>query len=370
MKKIVFFLASLSQPRCIKRVKALHEAGFEVEVYGYYRGFYDINSFPEDIEVHQWGEVKSGTGYVKRLLKNRANINEVVRNKAGEDVLYYAFGLDLALWLSMHKHIHFVYESSDLIYTYFGSKILIDIFKYIDKKIIAHSFKTIFTSEGFQRYLYGVRKVDNIIIQPNRVSPFFNNVGRQVLSLKEPEGIVFSYVGAFRYPNTIFRFARIIGEKYPQHKFYFYGDSLLAYMAKELAAKYPNVHYFGKFRSPEDLEKIYNAIDVVVACYDASGINEQIAEPNKLYEAICFCKPIVVSEGTFLSEQVKKMKVGYSIKADNDDSICDFLNHLNYADLECKSNIEKQMQSSEYIDSIENIKLAIKTYFDYKHVCI
>lgn len=359
MMKIVFFLASLSQPRCIKRVKALHEAGFEVEVYGYYRGFYDINSFPEDIKVHQWGEVKSGTGYVKRLLKNKVNINEVVRNKACEDVLYYAFGLDLALWLSMHKHIHFVYESSDLIYTYFGSKMLIDIFKYIDKKIIVRSFKTIFTSEGFQRYLYGMRKVDNIIIQPNRVSPFFDDVCRKVLSLKEPEEIVFSYVGAFRYPNTIFRFARIIGEKYPQHKFYFYGDSLLTYMAKELAEKYPNVYYFGKFRSPEDLEKIYNTIDVVVACYDASGINEQIAEPNKLYEAICFCKPIVVSEGTFLSEQVKKMQVGYSIKADNDDSICDFLNNLNYRDLVSFSENELRIDKKEYIDSIDTICKAL-----------
>lgn len=364
MKKIVFFLASLSQPRCIKRVKALHEAGYEVEVYGYYRGFYDINSFPEDIEVYQWGEVESGSGYIGKLLKNRANINRVLQEKANEKVLYYAFGLDLALWLSMHRHVHFVYESSDLIYTYFKSKIVVDIFKYIDKKIISRSFKTIFTSEGFQRYLFGTKNVDNVIIQPNRVSPFFNSVCRKALSLKESKGIIFSYVGAFRYPNTIFRFAKIIGEKYPQHKFYFYGDSQLTYMAQELAAKYSNVHYFGKFRSPEDLEKIYNAIDVVVACYDAKGINEQIAEPNKLYEAICFCKPIVVSEGTFLSEQVKKMKIGYSIKADNDEPICDFLNQINYADLELKSGIEKQMPSCEYIDSIENIKVAIKTYFD------
>lgn len=363
MKKIVFFLASLSQPRCIKRVKALHEAGFEVEVYGYYRGFYDINSFPEGIEVQQWGEVKSGTGYIKKFLKNKVNINEVLRKKKSEEVLYYAFGFDLALCLSMHKHIHFVYESSDLIYTYFRNKILIDIFKYIDKKIIARSFKTIFTSKGFQRYLYGEKKVDNIIIQPNRVSPFFNNVCRRVLSLKEQDGIVFSYVGAFRYPNTVFRFARIIGEKYPQHKFYFYGDSLLTYMAKDLAEKYSNIRYFGKFRSPEDLEKIYNTIDVVIACYDANGINEQIAEPNKLYEAICFCKPIVVSEGTFLSEQVKNMRVGYSIKADNDNSITDFLNHLNYRDLVYFSENELCIDKTEYIDSIDIISKDLFTFY-------
>lgn len=363
MKKIVFFLASLSQPRCIKRVKALHEVGFEVEVYGYYRGFYDINSFPEDIEVHQWGEVESGCGYIEKLLKNRANINKVLQEKSNEKILYYAFGFDLALWLSRYKHVHFVYESSDLIYTYFGNKLLINIFKYVDKKIIARSFKTIFTSEGFQRYLYGTEKLDNIIIQPNRVSPFFNNMDSKVLSIKESEGIVFSYVGAFRYPNTIFRFARVIGEKYPQHKFYFYGDSLLTYIAKEFAEKYPNVQYFGKFRSPEDLEKIYDTIDVLVACYDAKGINEQIAEPNKLYEAICFCKPIVVSERTFLSEQVKRMKVGYSIKADNDESICEFLDSMNYGDLVAISENESRIDKEDYIDSIDTISKALSAYY-------
>lgn len=363
MTKIVFFLASLSQPRCIKRVKALHDAGFDVEVYGYYRGFYDVNAFPNDIMVCQWGEIASGSGYVGRLLKNRVNINRVLQEHANEKVLYYAFGLDLAIWLSIYKHIHFIYESSDLIYTYFGNKFLIDVFKYIDKRIISRSYKTIFTSEGFLHYLYGTNKIGNIIIQPNRVSPFFETINRKCLCKKDNEGVVFSYVGAFRYPNTVFRFAEIIGKKYPQHKFYFYGDSSLTYLAKDLANKYSNIQYFGKFRSPDDLEKIYNSIDVVVACYDAKGINEQIAEPNKLYEAICFCKPIIVSEGTFLSEKVKKMKVGYSIKADDDKSICEFLDSMNFKDLQAISELEMKIPDAVYIDSVENIKLGIEEFW-------
>lgn len=362
MNKIVFFLASLSQPRCIKRVTALHEAGFEVEVYGYYRGFYDVNSFPKDIEIHNWGNVESGGGYVSRLLKNKVNIDKVLKEKGHEKALYYAFGFDLALCLSIHRHIDYVYESSDLIYTYFGNKLLCATFKYIDKIIIARSYKTIFTSEGFQHYLYKKKKVDNIIIQPNRVSPIFANVNRKVLCEKESGEIIFSYVGAFRYSDTVFRFARIIGEKYPQYKFYFWGDSNLTYMAKELAEKYPNVKYFGKFKSPDDLEKIYDSIDVVVACYDAKGINEQIAEPNKLYEAICFCKPIIVSEKTFLSEQVEKMNIGYSIKADNDESICKFLDDVNYSGLISFSENESHIEKEIYIDSIDKIEEGLSAY--------
>lgn len=363
MNKIVFFLASLSQPRCIKRVKALHDAGFEVEVYGYFRGYYDVNIFPDDIKVYQWGEIASGRGYVGRLIKNRVNINEVLKKYANEKVLYYAFGLDLAVWLSICKHIHFIYESSDLIYTYFRNKLLVNFFKYIDKRIISRSYKTVFTSEGFLYYLYGNERIDNIIIQPNRVSPLFKTLNRKSLCKSDHEGIVFSYVGAFRYPNTVFRFAEIIGKRYPQHKFYFYGDSSLTYLAKELADKYSNIQYFGKFRSPDDLEKIYNSIDVVIACYDAKGINEQIAEPNKLYEAICFCKPIVVSKGTFLSKKVSELKVGYSIKADDDQSICEFLDTLNFQNLRDISEVEMKMSDSVYIDSIENINVAIKSFW-------
>ena len=59
-KGIVFFVMSLSQPRCIKRVTALMNAGYHCIVYGYRRGLYDVNDFPEGIEVNVLGEIKNG----------------------------------------------------------------------------------------------------------------------------------------------------------------------------------------------------------------------------------------------------------------------------------------------------------------------
>lgn len=359
--KIVFFLASLSQPRCIKRVIALYNAGFEVEVYGYSRGFYDVNDFPKEIKVYNWGIVESGGSYWKKFYKNYRNVGRIVKCLSRKEVLFYAFGFDIALLLSFWVKKRFIYESSDLIYTYFKYKVLVAFFTRIDKIIINKSYKTVFTSEGFASYLFGSQIPENIIIQPNKVSPYFQRIERKTL-VKESisKGLVFSYVGAFRYPNTVFRFARLIGENYPQHKFFFYGDSSWTYLAKQLAEKYNNIKYFGKFRSPEDLETIYNTIDVVVACYDIQNINERIAEPNKLYEAICFCKPIIVSEKTFLSMQVKKMRVGYSINALNDDSIRDFLDGIDYDDLVAISKREYNISNQDYIDSIESIVKAIQ----------
>ena len=58
-------------------------------------------------------------------------------------------------------------------------------------------------------------------------------------------------------------------------------------------------------------------------------MNERIAEPNKLYESIFFNKPIVVSDGIYLSDRVKEMGCGYCIDASRKESISSFLDSLN-----------------------------------------
>ena len=37
------------------------------------------------------------------------------------------------------------------------------------------------------------------------------------------------------------------------------------------------------------------------------------AEPNKIYESIYFETPIVVSEGCFLGDKVKKLNIGFTV---------------------------------------------------------
>lgn len=361
--KIVFFLASLSQPRCIKRVRSLLDLGYDVQVYGYYRGYYDVNKLPDTLKVIVWGNVESGDGYLRKSIKNAKNIFRVLKSHSSEDkILYYAFGFDLAFWLSFFCKRKYIYESSDLLYTYLKPKFLISFFKVLDRFIIGRSFRTVFTSEGFAEYLFPCNRPKNIIIQPNKVAPCFKQIKRMPISKKDKEGIVFSYVGAFRSPDTVFRFAKVIGEFYPQHKFYFYGDSNLTYLAQKLSSKYNNVKYFGRFKNPEDLETIYNSIDIVVACYDTKDINEKIADPNKLYEAICFCKPIIVSSNTFLAEQVKRMNVGFAIDPHSDTAIRDFIDHFDLDEINRISRHETLIPENIYIDSISEISKSISKF--------
>src|SRR5690606_37992120 len=121
----------------------------------------------------------------------------------------------------------------------------------------------------------------NIIIQPNKMDSSFLSLPKIHSSIAlNSSTIIFSFVGGFRSPNTIFRFAQVIGEKYPNHLFHFFGDSSLTKDVIKLSELYDNVKYFGAFKNPEDLNNIYSKIDVVVSCYDIAEFNERILEPN------------------------------------------------------------------------------------------
>ena len=347
--KIIFLLASISQPRCLKRIRSFIEAGFEVEIYGFDRGVYNINSYIEGYTINNLGFAPSGSNYLKKTLYARRKINEIFKRNKKTNILYYSFSFDISLICKLYNK-KYVYEISDLVYGYFQNKFIRDLFTNIDRFLISNSLLTVMTSKGFYDFLCPSKVLKNVIIQPNRVDSYFKKLKRAHKPINV-EKLTFSYVGAFRYPNTVFRFAKVIGEKYPQHKFLFFGDSTLTSQVKELAVKYENVKYNGQFKNPDDLPSIYSQIDLVIACYDIQTLNERIAEPNKLYESMFFNKPIIVSKDTFLEKQVvEKFKNGYAIDASNDVNIISFIDSLNQDKLNKTVDLIKQIDIVEIVD--------------------
>lgn len=350
-KKIIFITGNLTQPRVIKRIKAFKEQGFDICVYGFDRGtFQNVNVLSSDIPVECLGHLENSQQYFKSLLLNRKKILPIFRKYRNQDVWYYTFGFIPALITLLYSSKPFTYEISDLIYGYLKNGLLREGFRIIDKFIIRRSYLTVLTSQGFYNYLFPKLNRKNVLVQPNKLESSFMDY-RRVCSPISTDRIRFAFIGFLRYPNTVFRFASIIGERYPQHSFSFYGDSNYRDDVSMLAKKYNNVFFYGKFRNPEDLPDIYEKVDIVVACYDTSTFNEKVAEPNKLYEALFFGKPIIVSEGTFLSHRVSEMFCGYEIDASNDKNIVAFLNNLQVEDVNEKiRNIEK-MDKSVMVDN-------------------
>lgn len=332
IKRVVCITGIVSQPRFVKRVSSLVEAGFDVVIMGYDRGIYNNNKLPKEVSFINKGTQKDGGGYISKIKCGYNDVVEIIRTFKDDETVFYSFSFLTAIWFFFYR-TKYIYEISDILYGYRRMRIIQPIMKWFDKKIIKFSLLTIMTSEGFKHYFFGDKEVHNIIIQPNKVSSKLKlRLGRKILA-PNMSSLNFSFIGAIRYMDTILRFAKIVGTKYPQHKFHFWGDSNLASEFKKQCKEYSNVLFHGAFKNPEDLEMIYSETDIVVACYENSNLNEQIAEPNKMYEAMFFCKPIVVSTNTFLARQIEKCKCGFVINAYEDKWIIDFIEGLHSDDL-------------------------------------
>lgn len=323
--KIVFILPSLSQPRSIKRIHSLYDAGFCVEVCGFDRGVYNVNRINSKIQINILGKLDNGRSYIRRFFFYVKVFISLLRKYKNDDVVYYVEGLDLSFFVHLFSNKPYVYEVADIKYTYFN-RFVERVFKLLEMSVIKRSLFTIVITKGFLDY-YGRLFKDKLIVIPNKVNVYFNTIERPKVR-KVGSGLKFGFVGLFRYPNTIFRFARIIGERYPQHEFFFYGDSDLTPDVIVLSDTYSNVFYKGTFKNPDDLRVIYDSFDILVACYDVTNFNIKTAEPNKFYESLFFNKPIIVSNNTYLSEVVNRDKIGFSINAANDEDIIHFLDNL------------------------------------------
>lgn len=214
---------------------------------------------------------------------------------------------------------------------------------------------TALTSEGFTRFLFNDNVPYNQVIQPNKLNIFFltKRISETVSDICRNK-LRFAYVGAFRYPNKVFRYAKIIGKYYPQYEFHFYCYSQQTNQVINITKYYENVKYFGSFKNSDDLISISNNIDIVIACCDIHSLNERIAEPNKLYEELYFNKPIIVSKNTFLPGKVKRLQCGFPIDASSDKSIISYLNSIPTEEIKTIRTNNLTIKDKEIIDNDSN----------------
>lgn len=338
MKKKIVFVFNDIITRCIKRVEEFIEYGYEVDVYAFNRG-HDVYVKSNNFEINLIGKHDVSMSYFSRAVVIRESLQKLFHKYKNDDVVYYFFFFDVASIGHMFCKKNYIYEESDLPYTHISNHMIRSLMAKIDRRIIRKSLLTIMTSEGFVEFHYGKRKPENIIVVPNRVNERLN----QYLYKETPLDINhlrFSFVGGFRYLST-FNFIKYGSKYFPQHTFSVYGNIMrFKQEIEELALNNKNVLLYGLFKNPEDLPGIYANTDIVLANYDATSINAQYAEPNKMYESIFFHTPILVSSGTFLSRKVSRLGVGYDIDSNKENEVVAFIKGLTENDI-----IEKQSNS-------------------------
>lgn len=328
MDKIVFVVKQLSQPRSIKRIVSIQQAGYDVKVYGFDSGIYSDNLKGLPFSIQKIYRRNKADSRLKKIFFFINSVREILKENDG--ALFYLFAYEVAPIAYFLGCRRYIYEEADISAARFNNRFLRRILLAIDRKTVSNSLLTVFTSQGFIDYLFPINKPNNIILVPNKLSRYFDQHIRDSV-IKNPidySHIKFGFIGLIRYPDTLCRFAKVIGRCYPQHEFHFYGDvERPSYVDDEIKG-YHNVYFHGPFVNPQDLKAIYESIDINVVCYDTKSGNVNILEPNKLYESIFFYAPMLVSKGTFLAKRVDDYGVGEAIDASNDDSIIKYVDSV------------------------------------------
>ena len=363
--KIIFIALQLSQPRCIKRIKALYDAGYDVKVYGFDSGLYNESLRSLPFPVERIIKRDKNLGKLKKILSFASYIKQILRENSKDD-LFYLFGYEIASIAYLLGCKNYIYEEADVTAARVKKELIRNMMLKLDRNIILKSYRTVLTSGGFANYIFPDRIPNGkIVLLPNKLSPYFDGEKKKQIKKTniDVNHIRFGFIGLIRYPNTIMRFAKIIGRKFPEHEFHFWGQPEKEDYLDEETRSYKNVFIHGRFKNPDDLMSIYEKIDISIVCYDTASGNVKIAEPNKIYESIFFEKPIVVSSGTFLAERVKYYGIGYDIDASDDKMILQFVNSISKDDLDSKVGT---MNSIPWQEVVDNSDALIDSLNDYK----
>lgn len=350
MKEIVFIAGTTKQPRVIRRIQDFIDHGYKVHVFAFERA--GDNRKSSDLNMTILGSIESGSGYLSRLLYVRKAVrNEVVPHFKEQDVLYYMFGFDMAsACSSLFKKGTFIFELADLQelnYSGVVRKLLVA----WNRRIMNRSFETVLTSEGFKDFYFGKKPVENVSVLPNKLNKAVAglNFPHKELDINH---IKIGFTGAIRF-FTVLRFAQVVDKYFPNIELHFYGqcnDTDIKKDIEDLFGRSKNVFFHGVFKNPDDLPDIYSKTDMILALYPADKMGVIYAEPNKLYEAIYYEKPIIVTEKIFLGDKVSRLNVGFAIDGSSEVGIKKFLSSINKEGIQEKIAACKQISKDYSID--------------------
>lgn len=106
-----------------------------------------------------------------------------------------------------------------------------------------------------------------------------------------------------------------------------YGMGVYQGFVQDYARNYKNIHYYGPYNLFNDSARIYGSIDCLYMVYDTTNgsLNNKVALPNKLYEAMYFQVPVITSKYTYLAEMVAQYNIGFLVDACDGDQLIELL---------------------------------------------
>ena len=304
-------------PRVYKEAKSLVEAGHQVTVLMWDRiGENEKESVIEKIKVIRL----QNTGFMNILP------NDLFRNP-----LWWRMAYEKGVHLHKNVFVFDVVHCHDLDTLFagvllkqkLGVKLVYDaheIFGYM----ISRDMPQCIVKFAFLMEKVLVKKVDNIVTVNEPLEKYFKSIVRKkpitvVMNCKDlilneydpPRNDVFTlcYIGILHKNRMFPEIVDTIGMM-NEIKFIIAGQKENLYESvKFRSKKYSNVHFLNTIPIARVIPTTLES-DAIICMINPSDLNDKIALPNKLFEAMVCGKPIICTKGTYAGDLTEKLNCG------------------------------------------------------------
>lgn len=258
---------------------------------------------------------------VKRYSKNRFDFMVVLTTN---------MAVFLSEWLRKNYAKKYIVDIRD--YTYEKNKL----FFIMEKRVLSNSALNIISSFKFKTFL----PQNDYLVCHNNTWPKYKKNDEVVInkSLK----IKIGYVGAIAYYNQCVRLMKLVNED-DRFELNFYGKGPAENELKKYneILKCDRIRFNGLYCA-EEKEKIIKSVDIMFNAYGNNNPLLDYALSNKLYDALYFCKPILNSPGTYMSEMSGILS--FNIDLDSAENLNDLYSWY----MNLNSNILKEFSDRRY----------------------
>ncbi len=178
------------------------------------------------------------------------------------------------------------------------------LYKKLEDILIQKSYMTTISSPGFREWLLPSEKIHHI-----HNMPYEENVEEKAKDLNK-EVVSLGFLGVMTASDQEYnqKMLQNLPEK-TKYTFTYRGiiPAEFETFCKENAEK--NLVCGGRYCDSKKTE-LYAKVDIINSVY---GVERRTALPNRLYDALLYKKPMVVSKGTFLASLVEKYHIGFAI---------------------------------------------------------
>lgn len=269
---------------------------------------WDRTSSYEIDEIDKFRVYKSRAKYGNKILKliklpsYILFIRKMIRKENPDLMICRHWPMFMAVSIVSHRETRIVYDVCDMPSNKF--------IRFIEKQFIKRANTIILSSRYFKEYY----NHNNLLVLENR--PKRRTVIKAVGNTKN-EKFSITYLGKIRY-FPILKNLVLSVVNHGNIVLNFYGDGPDSEKLKNYceAIKANNVKFNGKY-TQNDLSNIYLKSDLIWCAYPTDNFNVRYAISNKFFETLSFKKPGIFSQGTMLSNEIKKYNIGFLVNPYN-----------------------------------------------------